>query len=112
MKWTLVVGLLGVMFLALPLVSLTTTRSTVAYAAENADLLDINTATAEQLKALHDCEMYISYSSRQASPLKPENTDIKIQKVINGMAVKMRTQNQRGCNYIEAINEFIATGTN
>jgi competence protein ComEA len=50
--WTLGVGLLGVVFLALPLVPLTTTGSLVAYAAEKADLLDINTATAEQLKAL------------------------------------------------------------
>lgn len=33
----------------------------------------------------------------------------KIQKVINGMAVKMRTQNQPGCHYIEAINDFIST---
>lgn len=35
----------------------------------------------------------------------------KIQKVINGMAVKMREQDQKGCYYIEAINEYIATGT-
>lgn len=35
------------------------------------------------------------------------NHQEKIQKVINGMAVKMRQQNQRGCHYIEAINEFI-----
>lgn len=36
----------------------------------------------------------------------------RIQKVINGMAVKMRQQNQRGCHYIEAINEFMAPGVN
>lgn len=34
----------------------------------------------------------------------------RIQKVINGMAVKMRERNQRGCHYIEAINEFMTTG--
>jgi len=28
------------------------------------------------------------------------------------MAIKMRLQNHRGCNFIEAINEYIATGTN
>jgi len=28
------------------------------------------------------------------------------------MAVKMRRHNQRGCQYIEAINDFMATGTN
>jgi DNA uptake protein ComE-like DNA-binding protein len=50
--WTLGVGLLGVVLLALPLVPLTTTGSVVAYATEQADLLDINTATADQLKAL------------------------------------------------------------
>lgn len=36
----------------------------------------------------------------------------KIQKVINGMAVKMRIQNQRGCQYIEAMNDFISTASN
>ena len=36
----------------------------------------------------------------------------RIQKVINGMAVKMRQHNQRGCHYIEAINEFMAPGIN
>ena len=36
----------------------------------------------------------------------------KIQKVINGMAVKMRQYNQRGCHYIEAINEFMAPAVN
>lgn len=36
----------------------------------------------------------------------------RIQKVINGMAVKMRNHNQRGCHYIEAINEFMAPGVN
>ncbi len=34
--------------------------------------------------------------------------DQKIQRVLNGMASKMRRENQRGCYYIEAINEFIA----
>ncbi len=36
----------------------------------------------------------------------------KIQKVINGMAVKMRTQNQHGCHYLEALNDFITTPSN
>jgi glutamyl-tRNA reductase len=34
--------------------------------------------------------------------------DNHIQRVINGMATKIRLQNQGGCHYIEAINEFIA----
>ena len=31
----------------------------------------------------------------------------KIQKAINDMAGKMRIQNQRGCNFLEAINDFV-----
>jgi glutamyl-tRNA reductase len=37
-------------------------------------------------------------------------TDQKIQRVLNGMASKMRKEDQRGCQYIQAINEFIAGG--
>jgi glutamyl-tRNA reductase len=46
----------------------------------------------------------------QPLPEKPSsiNRDQKIQRVLNGMATKMRRENQRGCFYIEAINEFIA----
>lgn len=39
-----------------------------------------------------------------------ENHQHNIQKVLNGMAVKMRRQNQYGCHYIEAINEYLTTG--
>jgi len=34
----------------------------------------------------------------------------KIQRVINGMAAKMRSHNRQGCHYIEAINEFMNAG--
>ncbi len=70
-------------------------------------------AVKNKLYAMHNCELYISYFAKQNTPpVTPAITDLKIQKVINGMAVNMRNQNQRGCNYITAINEFIATGTN
>ncbi|MBC7830159.1 MAG: glutamyl-tRNA reductase [Chitinophagaceae bacterium] len=42
--------------------------------------------------------------------LNNANHHHNIQKVLNGMAVKMRRQNQYGCYYIEAINEFLTTG--
>ncbi len=68
-------------------------------------------AVKSKLEAMHNCNLYISYSSRHTT--NPVQKDpVKIQKVINGMAVKMREQNQQGCYYIEAINEYIATGTN
>ena len=53
-KWTLRVGLAGVLLVAFPLVPLPVTDPSVVQAAEKADLLDINTATADQLKALPD----------------------------------------------------------
>jgi DNA uptake protein ComE-like DNA-binding protein len=54
-RWTLRVGRAGlgsVLLLALPLFPLAVTDSSLVHAAEQADLLDINTATADQLKAL------------------------------------------------------------
>lgn len=36
----------------------------------------------------------------------------RIQKVINIMALKMRRHNSRGCHYIEAINDFMNMGAN
>ena len=62
-------------------------------------------AVKTKLKEIHNNPLFIPlYNST--------HNEEKIQRVINGMAFKMKEQNQRGCNYIEAINEFIATGTN
>jgi glutamyl-tRNA reductase len=62
-------------------------------------------AVKSKLKELHTSPLFFPLSNDQYSP------DEKIQRVINGMASKMREQNQKGCYYIEAINEFIATGS-
>jgi competence protein ComEA len=51
-RWTVRVGLGSVLLLALPFFPFAGTGSSVVHAAEQADLLDINTATDEQLKAL------------------------------------------------------------
>lgn len=66
-------------------------------------------AVKTKLQAMNNCEMYIAYSDRVNAPA---TTDTAIQKVVSGMAVKMRTDSKPGCNFIAAINEFIATGTN
>jgi glutamyl-tRNA reductase len=42
--------------------------------------------------------------------LNDESRHREIQKVLNGMAVKLRGKNQYGCYYIQAINEFITAG--
>src|SRR5690606_7221078 len=39
------------------------------------------------------------------------HSELRIQKVLNGMASKMRVKNHSGCYYIEAINEFLAPPT-
>jgi len=65
-------------------------------------------AVKTKLKEIHTSPLYITLQPHHTACNK---TDEKIQRVINGMASKMKEQNQRGCYYIEAINEFIATGT-
>jgi len=68
-----------------------------------------------KLHGMQACELYTSYVARQTTSVtsfSAANTNLKIQKVLNGIAVKMRSENQPGCTYIAAINEFIATGTN
>ena len=51
-RWTLRIGLRSLLLLALPMFPLAVTDSSAGQAAEKADLLDINTATADQLKEL------------------------------------------------------------
>lgn len=51
-RWAVRVGLGSALLLALPLLPFALTNSPLAQAADQADLLDINTATADQLKAL------------------------------------------------------------
>lgn len=65
-------------------------------------------AVKTKLKELHSCPIF----SRLSGEPFPStiHTDEQIQRVINGMATKMRQHNQGGCHYIEAINEYIATG--
>ena len=63
-------------------------------------------AVKTKLKEIHNSPLFIPLYNNST------HTEEKIQRVINGMAFKMKGQNQRGCHYIEAINEFIATGTN
>ena len=63
-------------------------------------------AMKTKLKEIHNSPLFIPLYNNST------HTEEKIQRVINGMAFKMKGQNQKGCHYIEAINEFIAIGTN
>lgn len=69
-------------------------------------------AVKDKLHELHICQVESgAYTDISFSNFLLEK-DARIQKVITSLAVKMRLQNQRGCQYIEAINDFMAAGTN
>jgi glutamyl-tRNA reductase len=61
-----------------------------------------------KLEQMHSCNLFNNTLYADITSPRNVGAEEKIQKVINGMAVKMRNQNQRGCHYIEAINEYIA----
>ncbi|HYM95327.1 MAG TPA: glutamyl-tRNA reductase, partial [Chitinophagaceae bacterium] len=61
-------------------------------------------AVKSKLKEIQSNPLFIPLYSHNADMA----ADVRIQRVINGMASKMKVQNQKGCHYIEAINEFIA----
>ncbi|HEY4337432.1 MAG TPA: NAD(P)-binding domain-containing protein, partial [Puia sp.] len=64
-------------------------------------------AVKTKLKELHTHPLY----TRLAGEAIPGNGDMdeQIQRVINGMATRMRQQNRGGCHYIQAINEYIGS---
>jgi len=69
-------------------------------------------AVKDKLEQIHYCRLDTGAYSTTPLLNFTEKPEARIQKVITSMAVKMRHQNQRGCQYIEAINDFMATGTN
>ncbi|HTR29993.1 MAG TPA: glutamyl-tRNA reductase [Puia sp.] len=67
------------------------------------------TAVKTKLKEIHTCPVFSRLRGEPLPAGDAVRTDEQIQRVINGMANKMRRQNQGGCQFIEAINEYIAT---
>ena len=63
-------------------------------------------AVKTKLKEIQTFPLYIQISP-ETTLAHTISAEEKIQRVINGMAFKMRQRNQQGCYYIEAINEFI-----
>lgn len=60
-------------------------------------------AVKQKLHDMHSCSMFQSIS--QVNSIDKA----AIQKVVNTVAVKMRSQHQPGCYYIEAINDFMTS---
>jgi glutamyl-tRNA reductase len=58
-------------------------------------------AVKQKLNEMHNCSLF---SATHPSPLIDQDA---IQKVVNTVAIKMRSQHQPGCYYIEAINDFM-----
>lgn len=64
-------------------------------------------ALKQKLQDMQSCHLY------QSACLAPSTASSDtIQKVLNIMAIKMRHRHQPGCNYIEAINDFMTTSNN
>ena len=66
-------------------------------------------AVKNKLQQMHNCDLYIAATTNQSnSCISSPAPEHQIQKVIDGMAIKMRNRTTFGCHYIEAINDFIA----
>lgn len=66
----------------------------------------------KQLVVLGQVKRKLEEYNSEATFASADEAAFRIQKVLNTMAAKMRRQNQRGCQYLEAINDFIAFGVN
>jgi len=69
-------------------------------------------AVKQKLIDMHECNLFIAMHPNLGDLASLHNSSDSIQKVINNMALKMRQQRKPGCNYIEAINDFITSRVN
>lgn len=67
-------------------------------------------AVKNKLEQMNSCSFFINNFSSEINKFSITDNEQKIQKVISGMALKMRSHNHSGCYYIEAINEYLASG--
>ena len=63
-------------------------------------------AVKQKLHDMYSCEMFATTCNSSVADAAA------IQKVVNSVALKMRTQHQPGCYYIEAINDFMTISIN
>jgi glutamyl-tRNA reductase len=66
-------------------------------------------AVKQKLQDMHECNLFIAMHPNLGETYTHHASSDSIQKVINNMAAKMRLQRKPGCNYIEAINDFITS---
>lgn len=65
-------------------------------------------AAKQKLHDMQECSLFMAMHPNLGESCYHHNSD-SIQKVINNMALKMRQQRKPGCNFIEAINDFITS---
>ena len=68
--------------------------------------LPIILAVREKLHGIRN-----SGAERSGEPHPNMGGEERIQKIINGMALRMRSRHQPGCHFIEAIHQYITPGT-
>lgn len=68
-------------------------------------------AVKNKLEQMNSCSFFINNFSSEINKISILDREQKIQKVISGMALKMRSNNHSGCYYIEAINEYLSSGS-
>lgn len=69
-------------------------------------------AVKQKLIDMHGCNLFVAAVHRSYGvevALDHSNSSDSIQKVINNMAIKMKEHHKPGCNFIEAINDFITS---
>ena len=65
-----------------------------------------------RLETLSSCRLYSTYSSLHSLTSPVADSNEQIRQVINSMALKMRSQDLHGCQYIEAVHDFISRPKN
>ena len=69
-------------------------------------------AVKQKLIDMQQCNLFLAVSPQRDARANVKPSADHIQKTISIMALKMRTQHQPGCYYIEAINDFITCTVN
>ena len=69
-------------------------------------------AVKQKLHDMQKCDLYQSIYHQCTSTEEKTLNDFAIQKAVKNMALKMKLMPMPGCNYIEAINDFITTDSN
>jgi glutamyl-tRNA reductase len=70
-------------------------------------------AVKTKLQDMQTCELYINYTlQRKINAGAGSSAGEKIQKVVNLTATKLRDRYQGGCNFIQAINDYMETAVN